>query len=203
MPDVSDQQRAALAAGLAAVVRAAMAGRVGPVYTSDAGRGLAERVEEAAHTEAARTADPPLTAGQMLGISAALGGPDAAAALADYLIENGLDWAQAVADKARAEERERCAKVAEGAATRDYVNGVECARVCRSVANEIRTGFQHYYVLPPFTSFIAEYDDIQVIAEYDDTQVTAGTPDAAVSELMRRLNEAGVTPPPAPPPPPS
>ncbi len=60
---------------------------------------------------------PPLTTAQQLALSVLVGEPDKAvlSALCDLLIEQGHEYAAAVAEKARAEERERCATLIETA----------------------------------------------------------------------------------------
>ena len=56
---------------------------------------------------------PPLTTAQQLALSVLLGEPDRVvlSALCDLLIEQGHEYAVAVAEKARREERERCRKL--------------------------------------------------------------------------------------------
>jgi len=70
-------------------------------------------------SSAARDLDeaPPLTTAQHLALSVLVGEPDAVvlSALCDCLIEQGHEYAAAVAEKARAEERERCARLIETA----------------------------------------------------------------------------------------
>lgn len=111
MNDMTDDTRRKLAAGLAMLVRAAMAGygvhSTRPRYVIDQGFSenvYTDRIPDGKDTNTF----PPLTTGQMLGLSALLGGEVESRVLADWLTEQGADWAEAVAEKARQEERARC-----------------------------------------------------------------------------------------------
>ncbi len=60
---------------------------------------------------------PPLTTAQQLALSVLLGDESVLPqAMADYLLDQGHEYATAVAEKARAEERERIAAVCDGCA---------------------------------------------------------------------------------------
>lgn len=65
---------------------------------------------------------PPLTAAQHLALSVLLGEPDTViqSALADMLLDMGHEYATAVAERARAEEREKPAHLSHGSAVTVY-----------------------------------------------------------------------------------
>lgn len=113
MNDMTDDTRRELAAGLTAVVRAAMAAETLVVmtrygYKDERYRALVRVDDDSRRTGVDYPEPPPLTTGQMLGLSALLGGELESRVLADWLTEQGADWAEAVAEKARQEERARC-----------------------------------------------------------------------------------------------
>ena len=74
---------------------------------------------------------PPLTTAQQLALSVLLGDESVLPqALADYLLDQGHEYATAVAERARAEERERCLRVVLDAGNAADRDGIEHADPC-------------------------------------------------------------------------
>jgi hypothetical protein len=97
---MTDGERGQLGAVLQALVRAAMADGTSVVAdTLTADGALVEVRVRPVSADWGKL--PALTAGQLLGLAACLGGGDAASALADHLLERGLDWARAAYEKGK------------------------------------------------------------------------------------------------------
>lgn len=133
---MTDENRAELRRGIEAVVRASM---VTGCYVSGQPRRETYTGKICADVAVYRNPSqelPPLTTAQQLALSVLLG--DEAVlpqALADYLLDQGHEYATAVAEKARVEERERIAKHIEERGTSEVATGW----LSRSVAADIRS----------------------------------------------------------------
>lgn len=122
---MADTTRAELRRGLETLARVAGVMRE-PVVSVTTGRfhlsvGAEVRVVEGA--EVLRIDPPPeLTTAQHLALSVLVGEPDTviASALADYLLDQGHEYAAAVAEKAKKEERSRCAAMVDAIAFHEY-----------------------------------------------------------------------------------
>ena len=78
---------------------------------------------------------PPLTTAQQLALSVLIGEPDTVtmSALADMLLDMGHEYATAVAEKARAEERQRCAVLVESRADTWGVGDYELNEIAAAI----------------------------------------------------------------------
>lgn len=166
---MTDATLAELRRGLEAVVRAAMAGGTPDYQAKSYLIGWPEHRlsvwPPVGMGHVPPVSPPELTRGQMLGISAALGGEVEAWALADFLVEQGLDWAKEVYEKGKAEERERVVKLidlASTAAPTEAAAVLNVLRVCvndpEAAANAFRKlGDQLAAVLRPLADTYTEF----------------------------------------------
>lgn len=120
---MTDENRAELRRVVEALVRRSLCDDATNVYIGSNGSGDGDQMYFVTSFKSDESvALPPLTTAQQLALSVLIGEPDTViqSALADMLLDMGHEYATAVAEKARAEEREKPAHLSPGSAVTVY-----------------------------------------------------------------------------------